>query len=54
MKTHGYVRSNIKRVVAVEKKEKNESKKEKIVPKFSQFVYYFFAPTLIYSDNYPK
>lgn len=51
MKNHAFVRSNIPRVlVAI---QKTEGRKD-AVPKFQKFIYFMFAPTLIYRDHYPR
>lgn len=43
MKTHAFVRSNAPRALT-----------DGSVPGFSQFLYFMFAPTLVYCDNYPR
>uniref|UniRef100_A0A3B4FLZ7 O-acyltransferase n=1 Tax=Pundamilia nyererei TaxID=303518 RepID=A0A3B4FLZ7_9CICH len=47
MKAHSFVRENVPRVLAW-CKEKN------VVPQVSQYLYFLFAPTLIYRDKYPR
>lgn len=49
MKTHAFVRSNIPRIVKGDVKENDSS-----FPELSKFVYFLFAPTLVYRDNYPR
>uniref|UniRef100_A0A3Q4H6C9 O-acyltransferase n=1 Tax=Neolamprologus brichardi TaxID=32507 RepID=A0A3Q4H6C9_NEOBR len=46
MKAHSFVRENVPRVLAW--------CKEKNVPQVSQYLYFLFAPTLIYRDKYPN
>ncbi|XP_037681184.1 sterol O-acyltransferase 1 isoform X3 [Choloepus didactylus] len=50
MKAHSFIRENVPRVL--------ESAKEKSstvpVPTVSQYLYFLFAPTLIYRDSYPR
>ncbi|KAF4018613.1 hypothetical protein G4228_010015 [Cervus hanglu yarkandensis] len=50
MKAHSFVRENVPRVL--------NSAKEKSgtvpVPTVNQYLYFLFAPTLIYRDNYPR
>ncbi|KAE8737120.1 hypothetical protein FOCC_FOCC017421 [Frankliniella occidentalis] len=43
MKSHAFVRSNAPRALA-----------EGVVPGFNQFLYFMFAPTLVYCDTYPR
>lgn len=43
MKTHAFVRSNAPRAAA-----------DGSCPGFSHFLYFMFAPTLVYSDEYPR
>ncbi|KAF2905172.1 hypothetical protein ILUMI_00999 [Ignelater luminosus] len=50
MKSHAFVRSNAPRVL----KYKPHSDKELPCPNFNKFLYFFFAPTLVYQDNYPR
>ena len=58
MKSHAFVRSNIPRVLthSSENSEKNDSNQPKPdgCPKFSKYLYFMFAPTLVYRDNYPR
>lgn len=32
----------------------NRSKRKNAIPKFENYVYFMFAPTLIYKDDYPR
>uniref|UniRef100_A0A087XMV8 O-acyltransferase n=1 Tax=Poecilia formosa TaxID=48698 RepID=A0A087XMV8_POEFO len=51
MKAHSFVRENVPRVLAW-KKDKTSS--GPVVPQVSQYLYFLFAPTLIYRDKYPR
>ncbi|KAM9613121.1 sterol O-acyltransferase 1 isoform 1-T1 [Trichechus inunguis] len=50
MKAHSFIRENVPRVL--------DSAKEKSstvpIPRVSQYLYFLFAPTLIYRDSYPR
>ncbi|OXB53311.1 hypothetical protein ASZ78_014788, partial [Callipepla squamata] len=50
MKAHSFVRENVPRVLS-SVKEKSGSVP---VPQISRYLYFLFAPTLIYRDNYPR
>uniref|UniRef100_A0AAY4EVE1 O-acyltransferase n=1 Tax=Denticeps clupeoides TaxID=299321 RepID=A0AAY4EVE1_9TELE len=50
MKAHSFVRENVPKVVA----SRNDKNYSLILPHFSQYLYFLFAPTLIYRDNYPR
>ncbi|XP_058831429.1 sterol O-acyltransferase 1 [Topomyia yanbarensis] len=56
MKIHAFVRSNIPRSLSSSSKASPEDKPvhSSIVPAFSKFVYFLFAPTLVYRDDYPR
>lgn len=49
MKTHSFVRENVPKVWI---KDKKDSKP--MVPQVSHYLYFLFAPTLIYRDKYPR
>uniref|UniRef100_A0A1A8SEN6 O-acyltransferase n=1 Tax=Nothobranchius rachovii TaxID=451742 RepID=A0A1A8SEN6_9TELE len=51
MKTHSFIRENVPRVLTWEKDKKNPAP---VVPQLSQYLYFLFAPTLIYRDKYPR
>ncbi|XP_033220386.1 sterol O-acyltransferase 1 [Belonocnema kinseyi] len=51
MKTHAFVRSNTPRVLAYKPHTENP---EPSYPGFSKFLYFMFAPTLVYRDSYPR
>nr|XP_055023345.1 sterol O-acyltransferase 1 isoform X2 [Misgurnus anguillicaudatus] len=48
MKTHSFIRENVPRVLS------SERNKTIAVPHLNQYIYFLFAPTLIYRDNYPR
>ncbi|KAG9483111.1 hypothetical protein GDO78_009189, partial [Eleutherodactylus coqui] len=50
MKVHSFVRENIPRVLASAKEKSTVAP----VPQVTQYLYFLFAPTLIYRDNYPR
>ncbi|XP_062920072.1 sterol O-acyltransferase 1-like [Mobula hypostoma] len=50
MKAHSFVRENYSRVAV--SRERNGGIQQ--VPQFSHYLYFLFAPTLIYRDNYPR
>jgi sterol O-acyltransferase len=55
MKTHAFVRSNVPRVLNSSQKTDDSPKvKAANCPEFSKYLYFMFAPTLIYRDNYPR
>lgn len=54
MKTHAFIRSNVPRALLLRKKTDNEDKSGFIFPTFKQYLYFLFAPTLIYRDSYPR
>uniref|UniRef100_A0A3Q3EGA9 O-acyltransferase n=1 Tax=Labrus bergylta TaxID=56723 RepID=A0A3Q3EGA9_9LABR len=51
MKTHSFVRENVPRVQSWAKDKTSPSP---VVPQLSQYLYFLFAPTLIYRDQYPR
>ncbi|KAG7487799.1 hypothetical protein MATL_G00027320 [Megalops atlanticus] len=50
MKAHSFVRENVPRVL-VSAQDKNSPL---VIPQVTQYLYFLFAPTLIYRDNYPR
>ncbi|XP_036878368.1 sterol O-acyltransferase 1 isoform X2 [Manis javanica] len=50
MKAHSFVRENVPRVL----KSANEKSSTAPVPTVNQYLYFLFAPTLIYRDHYPR
>lgn len=56
MKVHAFVRSNIPRALSTSLKRSSDDKPihPTVVPSFSKFTYFLFAPTLIYRDEYPR
>ncbi|KAJ3656573.1 hypothetical protein Zmor_015642 [Zophobas morio] len=51
MKQHSFIRTNAPRVLAFEKHSNDDSLQ---VPNFGKFLYFLFAPTMIYQDDYPR
>uniref|UniRef100_A0A3Q3JSG7 O-acyltransferase n=1 Tax=Monopterus albus TaxID=43700 RepID=A0A3Q3JSG7_MONAL len=49
MKAHSFVRENVPRFLSWSK-----DKTSSVVPQVSQYLYFLFAPTLIYKDKYPR
>lgn len=56
MKVHAFVRSNFPRAVQFTSKNRSEDKPQHAqpVPPFGKFLYFLFAPTLVYRDEYPR
>ncbi|XP_066952687.1 sterol O-acyltransferase 1 isoform X1 [Macrobrachium rosenbergii] len=52
MKTWAFVRSNISRAIRYKKDDDEPTKI--LCPDFSHYLYFLFAPTLIYRDEYPR
>jgi sterol O-acyltransferase len=50
MKQHAFVRTNVPRVTSY----KPHSDKTLSLPNFQKFIYFIFAPTFIYRDEYPR
>ncbi|KAF7272591.1 hypothetical protein GWI33_014645 [Rhynchophorus ferrugineus] len=50
MKTHAFIRSNIEKVTSF----KSHSDKDLKVASLSHYIYFLFAPTIVYSDTYPR
>ncbi|XP_065053524.1 sterol O-acyltransferase 1-like isoform X2 [Rhopilema esculentum] len=55
MKVHAFARENFTKVLKIRNEEDSEKKEAQFdnMPGFSQFLYFLFAPTLIYRDSYP-
>ncbi|XP_077574025.1 sterol O-acyltransferase 1 [Stigmatopora nigra] len=51
MKVHSFIRENVPRVQAWTKDKPSQGP---VVPLISQYLYFLFAPTLIYRDKYPR
>ncbi|KAK0080137.1 hypothetical protein PV325_000392 [Microctonus aethiopoides] len=51
MKIHAFVRSTVPSIISY--KSHTENNKSPI-PGFSNFLYFMFAPTIVYRDNYPR
>ncbi|XP_055596998.1 sterol O-acyltransferase 1-like isoform X2 [Uranotaenia lowii] len=58
MKVHAFVRSNVPRALNASSGVKRSSEDKptftELVPAFSKFTYFLFAPTLVYRDEYPR
>ncbi|XP_033762380.1 sterol O-acyltransferase 1-like isoform X2 [Pecten maximus] len=55
MKVHAFVRENIPRVLANYKKDDGDVEvRSNLCPDFSKYLYFLFAPTLVYRDSYPR
>ncbi|XP_064283749.1 sterol O-acyltransferase 1 [Passer domesticus] len=50
MKAHSFIRENMPRVLSSVKDKSGTVH----IPRISQYLYFLFAPTLIYRDNYPR
>ncbi|KAJ6657355.1 hypothetical protein lerEdw1_002522 [Lerista edwardsae] len=50
MKAHSFIRENFPRVISSPSQKTNFVQ----VPQLSQYLYFLFAPTLIYRDHYPR
>lgn len=56
MKNHAFIRSNVPIVLAGKLKKEDETYKNAAssVPSFGTYVYFLFAPTLVYRNIYPR
>ncbi|GFG29593.1 hypothetical protein Cfor_01050 [Coptotermes formosanus] len=54
MKSHAFVRSNVPRALAYKPHQSGDSQELALCPGFSKFLYFLFAPTLVYKDEYPR
>ena len=58
MKTHAFIRSNIPKSLSFSKKKLHEDESDDdsqaLCPDFSKFLYFMFAPTLVYRNHYPR
>ncbi|XP_030373494.1 sterol O-acyltransferase 1 [Scaptodrosophila lebanonensis] len=54
MKMHAFVRYNAERVIVGKLKTDGKSVGRPFLPSLGCYVYFLFAPTLIYRDNYPR
>lgn len=50
MKAYAFIRSNVPRVLRYKLHTENQT----LCPEFTKFLYFLFAPTLVYKDNYPR
>lgn len=57
MKNHAFVRSNAHRALQPKPKTDNDADSEQTLqtlPTFGSFLYFLFAPTIVYRDSYPR
>uniref|UniRef100_A0A182SZC8 Uncharacterized protein n=1 Tax=Anopheles maculatus TaxID=74869 RepID=A0A182SZC8_9DIPT len=58
MKAHAFIRSNVPRALTNDKKQADYKPSSpdtyRGLPSFSTYVYFLFAPTLVYRDEYPR
>ncbi|XP_071439772.1 sterol O-acyltransferase 1 [Hetaerina americana] len=54
MKSHAFIRSNVPRAIENKCGDSDDVKDRTVCPGFSKFLYFLFAPTLIYRDSYPR
>ncbi|ELU00615.1 hypothetical protein CAPTEDRAFT_225564 [Capitella teleta] len=54
MKQHAFIRENIPRALKLSKAKKEDPDEETPCPNFSSYLYFLFAPTLVYRDTYPR
>ncbi|XP_051525695.1 sterol O-acyltransferase 1-like [Myxocyprinus asiaticus] len=50
MKVHSFIRENVPKIRSLERSKTNSL----VVPQLTQYLYFLFAPTLIYRDSYPR
>ncbi|KAK0175272.1 hypothetical protein PV327_009034 [Microctonus hyperodae] len=51
MKIHAFVRSTVPSIISYKSHTENDKSP---IPGFSNFIYFMFAPTIVYRDNYPR
>lgn len=54
MKTHAFVRENFPKVLAYKEEDNKDHCRTDLCPDFSKYLYFLFAPTLVYRDSYPR
>lgn len=54
MKMHSYVRTLSPRILSSNEKSKDKKGAAAVMPPFQKYLYFIFAPTLLYRDNYPR
>ncbi|XP_052797316.1 sterol O-acyltransferase 1-like isoform X2 [Mya arenaria] len=54
MKSHAFVRENFPKVLLFRKEDSKDHEQSDMCPGFSKYLYFLFAPTLVYRDNYPR
>ncbi|XP_053100181.1 sterol O-acyltransferase 1 isoform X2 [Hemicordylus capensis] len=50
MKAHSFIRENVPQIISSASQKTNSVR----LPQISQYLYFLFAPTLIYRDDYPR
>ncbi|KAL4222557.1 Sterol O-acyltransferase 1 [Mactra antiquata] len=54
MKSHAFVRENFPKVLNYNEDNNKDHDRVDLCPDFSKFLYFLFAPTLVYRDSYPR
>ncbi|KAJ9582660.1 hypothetical protein L9F63_022999, partial [Diploptera punctata] len=54
MKTYAFVRTNTPKALAYKPHQSGDEKETSPCPEFSKYLYFLFAPVLVYRDNYPR
>ncbi|GIY64224.1 sterol O-acyltransferase 1 [Caerostris darwini] len=54
MKVHAFVRENINRALRYKPHQDGDQEESQPCPEVEKLIYFLFAPTLVYRDNYPR
>uniref|UniRef100_A0A2L2Y7V4 O-acyltransferase n=1 Tax=Parasteatoda tepidariorum TaxID=114398 RepID=A0A2L2Y7V4_PARTP len=54
MKTHAFVRENVARALRYKPHQDGDKEDSTPCPEIEKLIYFLFAPTLVYRDNYPR
>ncbi|KAJ7992824.1 hypothetical protein DPEC_G00266010 [Dallia pectoralis] len=54
MKAYSFIRENVPKILTLAKDKTNTSPISTVIPQLSNYIYFLFAPTLIYRDSYPR
>lgn len=54
MKVHAFVRSNVPRALRYDLHKDDDKENNIACPDFSKYLYFLFAPTMVYRDHYPR
>ncbi|KAI0240730.1 Sterol O-acyltransferase 1 [Lamellibrachia satsuma] len=54
MKSHAFVRENIPQALRHRKSDGEDEEEKPLCPDFSKYLYFLFAPTLVYRNDYPR